>query len=145
MKIVKVKFLFCIDIDQYADSFCQEMCAYCTGICDEYGEKRYADMFWTEEFRGPNVVVAPEEYPLLSILETDDQGGLVRPYDIRESPDGKWNSVAILLDKQPTLEQCWLLKKRAIAFAHMGTSLKVLGFRLLCEETKQFALFEEEV
>ena len=136
------KYIFLIDTDLYAGNFEREITAHLTGIVgDCNGGAEYAELY-----RQETGDTASEKFEELLEFRFDDSPTR-RPCSIWESNSRKkpYNSVAIFFYKKPSKKIIEFLKGRVELFAEAKRNmngdwnrefrLKILGFRLLQEET----------
>ena len=138
------KWEFIIDTNCYVGNFDREICAYITGhINSDFDEKGGDRWNLAELFK--NEIGYPEEFfesiTTVPVHEYKDLGNYacIENYDSQDN-----NSVGIFFYERPTLKMINLLKCRCYQFAKMrpnvgegnGVLLKILGFRLICIETK---------
>lgn len=106
-------YAFVVHTDSYAGNFERDMCAFITGVVGECGV-------------GIESIDEKVDYEIVQdiIASYPDEHGCCRPVTICNTSDqwkeeaGKWvcNSVAILLDEKPTLEQKKFMEERAMLF-----------------------------
>lgn len=128
-------YVLVIDTNKYAGNFERDMTAFITGqvgeceVGEETAEQVPADVKKVFEFDEESV-----------LDQRADDHGCHRPTAIWQNKEGIYNSVGIFFQSQPTPEQIDIVKVRAQLFTkfiypYCQKGLKVLGFRLVVEET----------
>ena len=151
----KEELVFVIDTNQYAGNFEREMCSYLTGVEDYRGEI-YAKLAKKEIAGNVKGYWKTAGYPLVYLVQERayDDGDCPRYTHVQIwlSPDGKYNSVAIHISRELSVEEIKLLADRARKFTTLGKriesgryipgkDMKILGFRIVTIKTS----YEEEI
>ncbi len=131
---------FVVDTNSYAGNFERKLCVHLTGWCDQ--EKNFG---FKEKSGVKDEIVSWIDDNIAMLPGGDGDAVWDSPYQLRITPlsaprnyrGGQFNSVGIHFHERPPGFIIDFLKERAWEFAptYTGDKLKILGFRLVTEET----------